>query len=149
MEQKGLTATVHYRHASEKHRHELVRTIRGCMGLYGTTFGLRSGNKALEIHPRLDWNKGTAVNWVRDRLNLNGAGCVCLGDDRTDESMFRECEDATTIAVGEPRRTSAEYLVRDHLAVLTLLAEIERLMRLRTDIAGDSGLAEHRLAVGP
>ena len=124
IESKGLTATVHYRLVPDKHHAELLRGVRSCMGLYGTTFGLRCGKKALEIHPRVNWGKGAAVNWVRDKLELSKAGCICIGDDRTDESMFRDCGGAITIAVGGARYTAAEYRLRDPESVAKLLISI-------------------------
>lgn len=120
VEFKGLTATVHYRHVPDGERRELTRAVRRFVGVYGREFGLRAGKRALEIYPRVGWDKGSAVNWVRSQL---GPGVVlCIGDDRTDEAMFRGCCGAVTIAVGSPRESAAEFLVGDSSEVLSVLS---------------------------
>jgi trehalose 6-phosphate phosphatase len=124
VEAKGLTATVHYRLVAEERQPEVRRAVRRCMAVEGTAFGLRAGKRALEIHPRIDWDKGAAVNWVCERLGLDHERCVCIGDDRTDESMFRRCSRAVTVAVGHPRGTAAEFLLHDPGEVRELLYRV-------------------------
>jgi trehalose 6-phosphate phosphatase len=124
VERKRLTATVHFRNVHEREQHAVVLAVRARMRSYGLTFGLRAGKRALEVHPRVSWNKGAAVNWVREQLGLQDACCVCIGDDRTDESMFESCAPAVTVAVGPLRRTAAEHTVRDPAEVCSLLSYI-------------------------
>lgn len=120
VEPKGFTATVHFRAAAERHQHALMVAVRRCVAGYGPGFGLRCGKKALEIHPRMGWDKGAAVNWLRQQSGISA--CMCIGDDRTDETMFRECADGITVVVGSPRFTSAEYHVRNPAEVEELLS---------------------------
>jgi trehalose-phosphatase len=124
VERKGLTATVHFRAAPEPAHHEIAMAVRSAMRAWGTQFGLRSGKMALEVHPRVGWSKGSAVNWVREQLDLCEAACVCIGDDRTDESMFESCRPAITIAVGVGRRTAATHVLRDPCEVRSVLLRI-------------------------
>lgn len=45
----------------------------------------------LELRPKVDWNKGSAVNWILDALDLGHRSDVFpiyLGDDITDEDAF-------------------------------------------------------------
>lgn len=45
----------------------------------------------LELRPKVDWNKGSAVNWILDALDLGHRADVFpiyLGDDITDEDAF-------------------------------------------------------------
>jgi len=135
LEQKRLTATVHFRNVLEREQRAVVLAVRASMSSYGRTFGLRAGKKALEIHPRVGWNKGAAVNWVRKKLGLESAFCICIGDDRTDESMFENCLPAVTIAVGALSGTAAEHRLRDPTEVLSLFWYIiERLAVSRKQV---------------
>ena len=51
----------------------------------------RVRNRALEIGPRVPWDKGKALRCIRANEGPFDA-CVCVGDERTDESMFRANE---------------------------------------------------------
>jgi trehalose-phosphatase len=124
VERKGLTATVHFRNVPERDQHAVALAVRAFVTSYRVPFSLRAGKKALEIHPRVAWHKGAAVNWVREQLGLVEAACLCIGDDRTDETMFRSCAPAITIAVGLGRTTSAEYTVRDPRDVCSVLTRV-------------------------
>lgn len=47
--------------------------------------------QVLELRPKVDWNKGSAVNWILDALDLGERPDVFpiyLGDDITDEDAF-------------------------------------------------------------
>lgn len=49
----------------------------------------------LELRPKVDWNKGSAVNWILDALGLGARADVFpiyLGDDITDEDAFMAME---------------------------------------------------------
>ena len=63
-------------------------------------FGLRSGRAALEIYPRLGWDKGSAVKYIARMLGLERALPICFGDDTTDESMYRALPNGITVNVG-------------------------------------------------
>jgi len=119
LEDKGVTATVHYRAVAEQQQRSLVLAVGQCAAASGRDFGLRAGKKVLEIHPRVGWSKGQAVNWLRRASGISA--CLCIGDDRTDESMFRECGGAISVFVGEPRFTSAQYLLRSPAEVRELV----------------------------
>lgn len=90
IENKGLTASVHYRLVKDsdvplvkKIFGEATKTVRE-RGSVNVT----SGKKVLEIMPNLGWDKGDAVRWL---LRFGGRGEVVpiyLGDDRTDEPAF-------------------------------------------------------------
>jgi trehalose-phosphatase len=122
VESKGLTATVHYRQVRADQQRAVRLIVRRTMAIEGNAFGLRSGKMAIEIYPKTDWDKGSAVQWARQRLGLTEDACICIGDDRTDESMFRRCPGAITVAVGAPRLTAAEFLVGEPDEVHALLA---------------------------
>ena len=75
----------------------------------------------IEIRPRVDWHKGTAVRWIQDRLQADGALPFIIGDDRTDEDAFDAIDDAVTIRVGPEDSTAAQYCLPDQEAVGEML----------------------------
>lgn len=47
--------------------------------------------QVLELRPNVDWNKGNAVNWILEALELGNRSDVFpiyLGDDLSDEDAF-------------------------------------------------------------
>lgn len=128
VERKGLTATVHFRNVPESHRQPVVRAVRRTVAPFGTSLGLRAGKCSLELHPRIGWHKGEAVRLILRHLGLPHSACLCLGDDTTDEHMFRCLPEAITIRVGRPARSAARFLLPDTAAVgETLSWLVERL----------------------
>ena len=67
------------------------------------------GAKAMELLPAVDWDKGHAVDWIRDRVAQHVSRPVTviyLGDDRTDEDAFSALRDEdVAIGVGERPHT--------------------------------------------
>jgi trehalose-phosphatase len=70
---------------------------------------LLTGARAMELLPAVDWNKGSAVNWIRAHLIPRvdrPVSVVYLGDDRTDEDAFSAlADDDIAIGVGERPHT--------------------------------------------
>lgn len=129
VEDKMLTAAVHYRNVDWSEHYALMRTVRHCMGQYSALFGMRAGRKVIEIIPRIGWDKGSCLGWVRHKLNMEGDGCICIGDDPTDESMFIANANQLNIKVGPMRHTVARYHVADVFEVAAVLAHVEQATR--------------------
>lgn len=121
VEDKELTLTVHYRAVDPQHHRELVPVIRRALAPFGCRFGMRSGRMAMEIHPRVDWNKGAAVKFLREHVGMGEAACLTIGDDRTDETMFRANPGQWNVKVGASAYTSANLYLDDPSEVETLL----------------------------
>jgi trehalose 6-phosphate phosphatase len=124
VEDKGLTATVHFRSVDDGVYRELVRAVRQSMARFGRVFGMRAGKRAVEIHPRVGWNKGSALSWIRNAIGMREASCVCLGDDRTDETMFVTQVNQINIGVGLRSRSAAQFYLEDPFEVAALLSGI-------------------------
>jgi trehalose 6-phosphate phosphatase len=124
VENKGLTATVHYRRVKEADQNTLALAIRAHMQRFDAAFGVRGGRKAIEIYPRAGWGKGDAVQYIREQLRLGNALCICIGDDETDESMFAMFPDDLSIRVTLETRSRANYYLEDSSEVLTALEHI-------------------------
>ncbi|WP_232375063.1 trehalose-phosphatase [Mycolicibacterium mengxianglii] len=125
IEPKRYAVTVHYRNVAPQYWAEVIRTARDCARQHG----LRTldGRKVIELQPDFDWNKGTALSWIRDHVVPGERGLpIYIGDDLTDEDAF----DAIRLS-GVPvvvqhneaggRPTAAQYSVRDPAEVCEFL----------------------------
>lgn len=115
VEQKDLSLSVHYRLVSPA-LHEHVAAVVGELAALVPQLALKSGKLVHELRPDDHWDKGQAVLWLLERLGLTSAEhCpVCVGDDLTDEDMFRAVgEQGVTVFVGDSI-TCTEALFRVH-----------------------------------
>jgi trehalose 6-phosphate phosphatase len=91
------------------------------------------GKKVYELLPDIDWNKGKAVLWLLETLDLvrDKVLPIYIGDDRTDEDAFRALEKrGVAILVSEqPQPTTARYSLKNP-------AEVERFLREVTECVG-------------
>jgi trehalose 6-phosphate phosphatase len=129
VERKGLTASVHYRLASEADRAEIQRAVYATVARYGALFRVNPGRKVFDIVPRTNWHKGAAVKWINDRIGEPDLVTVYLGDDMSDEDAFSVLPDAITIKVGPAAVTSARYQLPDPAAVHEFLLWLALSMR--------------------
>lgn len=138
VEDKTLTATVHYRNVPQADHQAVIRTVRQCMAGYGSLFGFRTGEKAVEIHPRVGWDKGACLTWIRRQLGLEGRPCLCIGDDPTDESMFAANPSGINIKVGSTTHTAAHFEVNNVSEVAVILTHLAQAMRTVGSHSGKS-----------
>jgi alpha,alpha-trehalase len=115
IERKRFSIAVHYRQVNpdsvETIRNELNRICSAVNGLKVT-----SGKKVFELQPDIEWNKGTAVLWLIEKLlpiaSLTPERTILyIGDDLTDEDAFREIADiGISVLVGSHDTvTAAKY----------------------------------------
>jgi trehalose 6-phosphate phosphatase len=121
VESKSLTTAIHYRCAPDGTREQLETILQSLVPADHPLFVLAGGKMIIEIRPRVDWNKGTAVRWIQDRLQADGALPFIIGDDRTDEDAFEALDDAVTIRVGPEESTAAQYCLPDQESVGDML----------------------------
>ena len=131
VEDKGLTASIHYRLTP----HPYLETVRSAVFEEAERNGgllVRKGKKVLEVHPRVEWNKGSSVRWIlargSDERWREDAAVIYAGDDRTDEDAFLALPaPAVTIRIGSgPTATAARYAARDCSDVARFLEDVER-----------------------
>jgi trehalose-phosphatase len=112
VEDKGLTASVHWRMASNEDRQVLGPLV---IAAVERNPGLRitHGKAVWELRPQVSGSKGTAVCHLLERAGMVPADAIFLGDDETDESAFRELRDGVTLRVGDSITTAAQFHARD------------------------------------
>jgi len=111
VEDKTLTATVHYRQAAPREEQAIANIVHAALARHSAIFQLNAGRKVYEIVPRTKWHKGAAVCWINARLAGPGAASIYIGDDRTDEDAFVRLPGEITIRVGASEGTAARYHV--------------------------------------
>jgi alpha,alpha-trehalase len=87
VEHKRYAVAVHYRNVEPGRVGEIVAATHR----YGHRHGLRvtGGRKVVELRPDIDWDKGTALAWIRDQIHQRGRVLpIYVGDDLTDEDAF-------------------------------------------------------------
>ncbi len=113
IEDKGATAAVHWRLASEESQ-ETLRDIAQIAVAKYPRLRIAEGKCVWEIRPKDGWNKGDALTHLTIRLRLAPEDVLYLGDDVTDEDAFRAAPKGLTFRVGEAgEETAAQYRIRD------------------------------------
>lgn len=112
VENKGLTASLHYRKVSSRLAPLLLEQARGALEKQPelSRLLLVPGRRVLEIRPDVSWDKGRACVLILERTGCRQDRTVYIGDDRTDEDAFRRLPDAITVRVGLGN-TAARYYV--------------------------------------
>ena len=116
VEHKRFAVAVHYREVAPEHVDEIVALAHQL----GQRDGLRvtSGRMLVELRPDIDWDKGTTLAWIRDRIDPAGALLpIYIGDDLTDEDAFDAVHfDGIGIVVGHDedgdRKTAARFTLQ-------------------------------------
>lgn len=130
VEKKATAVTWHYRGATADlgflRSRELINVLNDMARSYD--FQVIEGSKVIEVRP-MGIDKGTAVRWLLDATPVDMA--VAIGDDRTDEDLFKAMPiDAVSIKVGMAP-SFARYNIRrqeDVVALLGALAERVQIM---------------------
>ncbi|MCE9517122.1 MAG: trehalose-phosphatase, partial [Mycobacterium sp.] len=87
VEHKRYAVAVHYRNAGA----DAAATVTAAVHHVGGRRGLKvtSGRKVVELRPDIDWDKGTTLEWIVDRVSGQEPLLpIFIGDDLTDEDAF-------------------------------------------------------------
>jgi trehalose 6-phosphate phosphatase len=116
VERKKFSIAVHYRRVRQEDVSRIEEAVDRALDEHQQLRKGR-GKKVIQIQPRIDWDKGRAVDWLLERLELDRPGVlpVYVGDDVTDEDAFRRLAGrGITIAVrDDERRTAADLALVD------------------------------------
>jgi len=129
VEDKVYTLSIHYRRASSKAVLLAQRLL--CSSLTDVlkkgSVSLTHGKKVWEVRPKVDWNKGTAVDYLRKFLTEKDNKTRTLfyfGDDVTDESAFKTLRrrGLTVRITRKPQEpTAAKFYLRNSAGVIRVL----------------------------
>ncbi len=129
IERKAFATAVHYRNAPETEAENIARMIGKIVARY-PKLQTGGGKKVIEVRPAVDWDKGRAVLWLLQVLNLDDRRTIpiYIGDDLTDEDAFAALSGrGIAIYVGQlDRPTAAGYRLEDVRQVREFLESLLR-----------------------
>ena len=124
LERKRLGAAVHYRAVPRRYWRRLASRVRARLAGLRDRYRILRGKKTLDIRPTVSWDKGRALDAIRNRLPGGWLG-IFVGDDVTDEEGFRSLGPrALTIRVGRVRETNAQFVLSHRGLVDRLLQSL-------------------------
>jgi len=94
IERKKFSVAVHYRLVATRDL-DSVRSAVNTVVSHHSNIRIIEGKKLFDLQPRIDWDKGKALFWLLQALNLTREQVVpfFLGDDLTDEDAFKVLQD--------------------------------------------------------
>ncbi len=115
VEPKKYSVAVHFRLVDPADLPHVKAVVRGVLDAY-PDLRQTDGKMVFELRPRLDWDKGKAIEWLLQALGLDGPDVVpiYIGDDTTDEDAFRALagRGVGILVADSPRPTAAGYRLR-------------------------------------
>jgi trehalose 6-phosphate phosphatase len=131
LERKHFSVAAHYRNVNENDACRLALAVQAVAAGHRELRRI-DGKKVYELLPDIDWNKGKAVLWLLETLELESENAlpIYIGDDRTDEDAFSAlAKRGVGILVSEqPQVTAASYLLNNPEEVECFLQEITDLL---------------------
>ena len=89
VEDNKFCVSVHFRNCSPESYSTVLDAVASVVSRH-PDFCITRGRKVLEVRPKIDWNKGSALMHLLQMLGIDEEKVFCLyiGDDRTDEDAF-------------------------------------------------------------
>jgi trehalose 6-phosphate phosphatase len=117
IERKKFSIAIHYRGVEQGKVSMVEQAVDRVQALF-KQLRKNGGKKIFELQPDIDWDKGKALLWLMDKLNLDIGTCQTfyIGDDLTDEDAFKVLQTSgVPILVTEQTdpKTYAHYILRD------------------------------------
>jgi len=132
LERKHFSVAAHYRNVNENDAFRVALAVDAVAARHRELRRI-DGKKVYELLPDIDWDKGKAVLWLLETLDLVRGTVlpIYIGDDRTDEDAFRALENrGVAILVSEQSQpTTARYSLKNP-------AEVECFLRAVTECVG-------------
>jgi trehalose 6-phosphate phosphatase len=127
LERKHFSVAAHYRNVNENDAFRVALAVDAVAARHRELRKM-DGKKVYELLPDIDWDKGKAVLWLLETLDLESRNVlpIYIGDDRTDEDAFRALEKrGVAILVSEqPQVTAASYWLHNPEEVEEFLQKI-------------------------
>ena len=156
VENKRVTATVHFRNTPEEHVPRVLEAVEAIVD--GTDgLGVSEGKEIREVRPTVEWDKGRVMELLAAAAP-EGWPAMYVGDDTTDEDAFRAIQsDGVGVRVGSgtgeeaERETAAAYRLDGQAAVPRFLEWLGESVPRRDATTGgvwrgDSPLERSRLS---
>jgi trehalose 6-phosphate phosphatase len=127
LERKHFSVAAHYRNVNENEEFGVAQAVEAVATKHRELRKI-DGKKVYELLPDVDWNKGKAVLWLLETLELERGKAfpIFIGDDRTDEDAFSALKErgAGILVSEQPQVTAANYWLRNPDDVERFLQEL-------------------------
>lgn len=128
VDRKRFALAAHYRLVAEDRLPEVEAAVDAALAEAKGQLRKTGGKKIFELRPNLPWDKGRAVDWLLEALELDRSGVLpfYIGDDETDEDAFKALRQSGigVLVTAEPQQTAAHYRLHDPEAVGRFLRAI-------------------------
>ena len=125
IEDKLYTLSVHFRLVAGRRLAAFRRLFYRAIRRWSGKAWITRGKKVFEVRPPFDWDKGKAVKWLIDKLNLQNYLPIYIGDDQTDEDAFRALKGkGISLKVGMGGKTAADKRLRNVAGVYRFLSRL-------------------------
>jgi trehalose-phosphatase len=138
IEDKGLTLSVQHGQVSSENVEPLKRTLHAVLATSDHPFQLTTVENAFEIRPRVNWNKGAAVTWVKEQIGHPDALVIYVDDNVSGENPAATLPDALVIKVGAAD-PAAQFQVESPREVIDFLQWLDDSLQ-----AQERGLTDER-----
>ncbi len=132
VEDKKLALAVHFRLVKPQDVPRVEEAVDAVMAQH-PLLRKTGGKKVFELRPNIDWDKGKAVLWLLEALELEGDEVlpIYIGDDETDFDAFRALrgKGLSFLVAEQPLDGAADYLLRNPQEAETLLAALSAFLR--------------------
>ena len=129
LERKHFSVAAHHRNVNENDASGVAAAVDAVATRHRELRRI-NGKKVYELLPDIDWNKGKAVLWLLETLELERGKAfpIFIGDDRTDEDAFSVLEKRGIgiLVTEQPQVTAASYSLNNP-------QEVEHFLRALTD----------------
>lgn len=130
VEPKGYTLSVHWRGVAPRDARRFHRAVEAVLRPWLSRRAVRAtlGKRVIEVRSPVQWDKGSAVDWLARHWRYGRGELIYFGDDRTDEDAFRAVNrrGGITVHVGaRPRSTAARWRLDGPRDVVKILQQLE------------------------
>ena len=136
VEPKHASVALHDRHVAPEERPRVAALVDEVLAEHPGELRVTPGKFVHEIQPKIDWNKGKAVEHLIGVLDLDHPDTVpiYLGDDITDEDAFRALAGRETPGLGVLVIDPADAVGRE-TAATAVLATVDEVGRFLDGLA--------------
>lgn len=130
IEDKKIVLSLHYRLLPKKYIPVVKSNFYSLIMPYTQSgqLSILAGKMVFDIYPKVRWNKGNFAKLVIDKIHKQTntlPSTIFIGDDLTDEAVFRKLKTGITIKVGEDKQSLAKYRLKNTDDVLKFLKWID------------------------
>lgn len=129
VEDNKFCVSVHFRNCSPESYSTVLDAVSAVVSRH-QDFCITRGRKVLEVRPKIEWNKGSALLHLLQMFGIDEKKVFCLyiGDDRTDEDAFQVLQKsgigAGILVSTRTKATAARWTLRDPYEVAKFLNKL-------------------------